>query len=141
MAIRTTPGKVEEILLGDYDGTSALTAQILGASKIVDRMVTCAAEDDVSFDAEELELIERYVAAYRYTLSDPLYTSRSTSKASGSFQGEQDAAGKPINRYLKAALDLDPSGCLRELLMPGPRAGGYWLGKAPSEQTDYDQRD
>lgn len=141
MAIRTSPGEVQQVLLADYDGSSQLTVHIRGANAVVNRMVTCAGEEGYSFSADELQLIEAYVAAYRYTLSDPLYTSRSTSKASGSFQGEVDANGRPINRYLKAAYDLDPSGCLKDLLTPSARASGSWLGKAPSEQTPYVDRD
>lgn len=136
MAVRTTSGSVQSILLSDYDGTSSLTTFIQGASFIVDRLVTCAAEDGTTFSSDELELIEAYLAAYRYTLSDRVYTSKSTSKASGSFLHD-----KEHNPYLKGAMDLDPTGCLRQLLSNKYRAGAEWLGKAPSEQVDYEDRD
>jgi hypothetical protein len=135
--IRTTPGSVQAILLSDYDGESALDIFIRGANSIVDRLVTCAADEGYTFTTAEKELLEAYVAAYRYSLSDRLYSSRNTSKAGGSFlmpEGNQ-------NPYFRAAIELDPSGCLRELLTPAPKAEGFWLGKAPSEQTDYTDRD
>ena len=44
--------------------------------------------------------------------------------------------------YGQTAKRLDVTGYLAKLDKPDrPKAGSIWLGKAPSEQTDYEDRD
>lgn len=148
MAIRTTSALVAGVLVdssasangqGDYDGTTDLTPYILIASRITDRVATCASNKGITLDTEELEVIERWLAAHYYQSSDQALASKSTGGASGSFQGQ---TGKRLEgtKYGQAALDLDYSGCLNAIQMRA-FAGAKWLGKVPSDQVRYSERD
>jgi hypothetical protein len=112
-----------------------LTPYIDVASAVVTRVNTCAVAKGYTLTSSELELIERWYAAWVYTDMDPLYRSKSTGGASGSF--DVDPKNK---RYLRQAIALDPSGCLAGIVA-GHTAGAVWLGKVPSERIPYDQRD
>lgn len=132
MAVRTTPTAVCEVLADNYDGSTDLTAFIATASAVVDDVVDCAAEVDVTLSAARKELLERWLAAHYYTVADPLYTSKKTQDASGTFK---------LTSYYEAAEQLDPSGCLTEMKKGKVSAELTWLGKPPSDQTDYVDRD
>jgi hypothetical protein len=73
-----------------------------------------------------LELIERWLSAHFYALSDQTLASKSTSKASGSFHG-QTQMDFDSTKYGQAAQNIDTSGCLRAI---GKRQFGSskWLG-------------
>jgi hypothetical protein len=129
---RTTSAKVQKILRNDYETGADLEPYVRAAGLITDRVATCATDKGEPLTAAELAEVEGWVAAMLYTKSDRVYTSRSTSGVSGSFQVE----GNP---YYEGALTLDPSGCLKSILS-GQRAGGDWLGKAVPDQLDYDTR-
>jgi hypothetical protein len=124
---RTSATLVASVLGGNYDGGTPLGPFIDSASVLIDQMLECAAAQGIVHTPRELELIERWLAAWAYTQMDPLYTSRSTADASGSF-AERD--------YQQMAIALDKSGCLADLLIPpaagGPAGkvtvGGAWLG-------------
>lgn len=128
---RTTSTLVQGILGGNWDGKSSLTPYIATATAIIDRVVVCATAKELTLSDTTLELMERWMAAYYYTKMDPLYRRKKTERAEGDF-GDRS--------YKEAALDLDHTGCLNSLLGK-VRAGGFWLGKAPSDQTDYVDRD
>ena len=132
---RTRATQVEEILGRNYIPGVDLTPYIDVASAIVTRVNTCAVAKGYTLTSSELELIERWYAAWVYTDMDPLYRSKSTGGASGSF--DTDPKQK---RYLRQAIALDPSGCLAGIVA-GHNAGAIWLGKTPSERIDYTQRD
>lgn len=135
---RTNAKSVRELLAGNYDTETcpSLERFIRAAGFVVDRMVTCAAAKGYTFSTAELAEIEATVAAHRYMTATPGFlTSESYGKASQSYQRVGESS------YMADAVALDPSGCLSGLLNPAKRAGGFWLGKAPSEQTPYDQRD
>ena len=136
---RTTSTLVQAILLRDYDSRNSpsLTPFITSASVIVDRMVTCAALSGITFSDDELLEIEGWVAAYRYTHNNPVYSSKSTDGRSASFLREDSK-----NPYKLGALELDPSGCLNSLLDPKRKIqpGFSWLGKTESEQINYTER-
>lgn len=136
MAIRTNPGAVQEALGDDYDTDKrpSLQGRIVWANLITDRLNTLATAQGTTIGSSTLEMIERLLAAYAYTQSDRLYTSRSNTGASGSFLVDKD------NPYLKMAKEVDPSGLLGEA-MASKRANFFWAGKAPSEQIDYQDRD
>lgn len=140
MAIRTTESAVETLLGRDYDGTTSLTRSVAMASKLVDRLVTCAANKDpaITFDSEELEQLEALLAAHFYQMSDPGYTSRSTMSASGSFRG-QFTRKLDATSYGQNAMLMDVSGCL-ENFDKRQSAGMAWLGKPDSEKLTYDER-
>jgi hypothetical protein len=124
---RTTTTLVQTILGYNYksaDGHS-LQPYVDKASLLVDRVPACAAKKGITLSDDELEMMERWLAAYYYTVMDPMYTSRSTAGASGSQATTQDA-------YKQAAIDSDPSGCLKALLAQ-QRAGGFWAGTPDPE--------
>jgi hypothetical protein len=142
---RTTVDLVELVLDRNYDGQMDLQQFIDTANLLVNRVATCASDRGEPLSAEELELIERWLAAHYYAQVDPTYTSKSTDGASASFMG---ASGKYLegSRFGQVAITLDPSGCLESIVASGDGGGrkvarAFWLGKAPSEQTDYRDRD
>lgn len=133
---RTNPDLVKKILLKEYDTTNNpdLGPFIDTASTLVDDMVACAAEQGVTYGAVKLEIIERWVAAWVYHGGgDRRLKSHSTLSASATY--ETDLAD-----LLKIPYALDKTGCLAGIL-EGNFIGVEWLGKAPSEQTDYIDRD
>jgi len=128
---RTNSAAVVGILLENYDGTSVLTPFIDTACSLVNRISTKDTAGELT--STDLELIERYLAAHYYTLADPLYVSKSTGGASGSFRDRS---------YYEAAKALDSTGLLAALELPTrPRAGCTWLGKPKSLQINYEDRD
>lgn len=135
---RTIPRAVADILGGDYDGERSLSRFIDTASSVVDRVVACAAARTPAYvhTVADLELMECWLAAYYCTRSDPIYASRQTLRAGGSFVSD------PVDpeRYRVAAITLDGSGCLSAILLR-KKASGAWLGRPPSEQTAYTDRD
>ena len=140
MAIRTTATAVKDILAPgkDYDSIDEpkLTPFIRAANLTTNRVATCATAKGIPLSSDELLEIETWMACYYYTRSDPIYQSRSTKGKSGQFVADPNDP----ERYRAGAIALDPSGCLKSILM-GNRAGASWLGKAPSEQIDYVDRD
>lgn len=139
MSIRTTSAEVQAVLLEDYNGTSDLTMAIRSASAIVDRVAVCAAQKGKTLSSEELTLIETWLAAHNYALSDRIFTQKATGKASGAFAGQYEK-GLDATPYGQNAQLIDFSGCLKNLYNQ-QTAGGVWLGKPPSEQIPYNQRD
>ena len=148
MSIRTTEVAVKQILARNYDEDkqTEIYPFISAASVIVDRVITCAAAKSITLTTTETELIERWLAAHFYCAGpDLLYSSKSTAGASASFQG-QTGMHLDSTSYGQMAKTLDYSGCLTEIdkrqeQTAGGRASGFWLGKAPSAQTDYRDRD
>lgn len=138
---RTTATAVKDILLKDYDSINqpGLEPFIETASVIVDRVVTCAAGKDITLTTEEQELIERWLSAHFYGMSDQPYTGRSTLRASGQFQGKTEMYFE-ATKYGQMAVSLDPSGCL-DNIGKRQKVRAFWLGKRPSEQVEYRDRD
>jgi hypothetical protein len=141
---RTTDTAVKAILLRDYDtrNSPSLDSFIETASALVDDLVDCATGKGVTFSAGRLELIERYLAAHFYQQSDKGFTSKSTGDASASYQGKTDMY-LTSTLYGQTAITLDKTGCLRSIGtgQVANTARGIWLGKKPSEQLRYDERD
>ncbi|HYE70394.1 MAG TPA: hypothetical protein VD932_02600 [Aquabacterium sp.] len=137
MAVRTASAKVISLLQGDYDAKLApsLSVHISTASKLVDRVATCATSQGTAHDSDTLELIERWLAAYFYTKVDRIRSSQNTGGAGGAIiQGTTDP-----EPYKAAAMELDWTGCLAALLK-GNRGRVVWLGKTTGEQRTYDER-
>src|SRR5574343_470286 len=89
----------------------------------------------------ELDESEKYLAAHFYAIRDQQYTSKSTGKASASFQG-QTGKGLDYSHWGQTAKLLDVTGFLARLdAAPRANASMAWLCKPPSEQIDYEDRD
>lgn len=143
MPARTNPDAVKALLTPglNYDTkrNPSLMPFIDVAALQVDGMVELAAADEITYTSERLEMIERWLAAHGYKLSDKDQTSRSTRGASGSFAG-QTAMGLDATLYGQQAKTLDPYGYL-VLAIDGAggqaTAGGEWLGLNPGQQHEY----
>jgi hypothetical protein len=124
VAIRTSQAAVQDILLDNYDTVNCpnLVPFIEGASAVVDRVSTCATEREQTLSSSVLELIERWLSAHFYVAADPLFAKKKTENASGEFQGRN--YGRVENIALEST----------------DYAQAIWLGKAPSVQTDYVDR-
>lgn len=142
MAVRTDSDAVIALLAPgkDYDlvNLPSLTGFIASASVVVSRVATCAADKGITLSSEELELIERWLAAHYYKRSDLPYASKSTGGQSASFQTKIDMGIKGTH-YGQSAIDMDPSGCLAALSSQA-RASIGWLGKNPPDQINYEDR-
>lgn len=138
MAVRTTSSAVVLVLAKEYDTVNSpdLTPYIELASAVVDDVADCVAARGLTISGTRLELLERWLAAHYYNRMDPSYQSRSTLSASGAFVRDP----KNPEPFKQMALSLDTTGCLAAALN-GSRASVTWLGKVPSEQTPYYQRD
>lgn len=129
MAVRTNSDAVRGILRDHYDGSADLAPFIIAANSIVSKL---AAADSVGIHStSDLELIERWLAAWGYHTSDLMYASKNTGGAGASFQG-QTGMYFSNNYYGQMALMLDTTGYLSKLQKQaeeGPKvAGGAWLG-------------
>ena len=128
---------------GDYDlvANPDLTPFIDTASALVDDVAECATNKGKPLTSGRLELLERWLAAHFYQQSDQGYTQRATLRASGTFQGDTGMYLEST-KYGQTARNLDSSGCLNAIAN-GTRkvAGGFWAGKPPSEQINYEDRD
>lgn len=143
MAIRTNQVLVRGVLLKDYDTINYpdLAPFIRAASRIVDRVATCATNKGVTLSSDELTDIETWLAAHAYSMSDKPFASKSTDKASAKYSG-QTGMYLEATLYGQTAVTLDPSGCLRAVAnAEGKVASGFWAGRPPSAQTDYTARD
>lgn len=140
---RTTVDAVKALMLPgkDYDVANAPSVQpyIDTAYAIVNRVVECSTARGIILTSEELELIERWLSAHYYCMSDSPYSARSTQGASGTFQG-QTGMGVEATKYGQVAEGIDYSGCLSALLR-GQFLRLAWLGKAPSAQIHVKDRD
>lgn len=141
MARRTTAPLVQGILDagGDYNGTSDLTPYCDTATVIVDRVATCATSKGITLTSTELELIERWLAAHCYVQSDQTYAEKTTQRAKGVMHG-QTGMYLENSKYGQQAMLIDYSGCLYNVCKQ-QRPAAFWLGKPPSSQIPYFQRD
>jgi hypothetical protein len=139
---RTDAAAVKRVLMKDYDTRNEYSLQtfIDTASAIVDRVNTCATSKGYTLSTSELELIERWLAAHCYSMSDQPYFEKQTDKAYARYQGK---TGMKLyaSKYGQMAMTLDPSGCLESIGAEQRRvASCNWLGSLESEQTDYVDR-
>ncbi len=127
MANRVTATDVQRIV--DSDPDINMVPFIAAANALTDKV----SSNDTGgvLNAALLKEIERNLAAHFYSLRDPLYTSKTTGKSEGKWEPRS---------YLKAAQLLDITGYLISI-QSNNRASMSWLGLAPSEQTDYLDRD
>lgn len=138
---RTSSASVQGILADNYDGSTSLTPFIASATAVVDRVSSLATDYGYSLSATELELIERWLSAHFYCAADPLFAEKQTGEARGKYQGrERFIDDLSSTDYGRRAKMLDPSGALASLA-EGTILVPVWLGKVPSGQTDYVDRD
>lgn len=140
---RTTASQVQGVLQDDFglrdDGTTPdVTPYIDSANVVVTRVNTCAGDKGITLSDAELELIERWLAAHLYAVSDKPLASKSSGGASGSFHG-QTGMKLEATLYGQHAMLVDYSGCLAAI---GKRQNArcFWLGKNPGSQIDYEDR-
>jgi hypothetical protein len=145
VAARTTASAVAEILLGQYDaeGRPDLDPFISTATALVDWLA--GKDTDGELTATLLERIEAFLSAHFYAHADQLLQSRSTGGASGAYQG-QTAMWLNSTQYGQTAMVLDVTGRLAGMVKAAtdggkPKASMEWLGKPPSEQILYTDRD
>lgn len=147
MAIRTTATLVIEIMKPgqDYDEDDAppLTLFIRSSSKLTDAWVAAIARyrpELAAPDTETQQLMETWLAAFFFKLSDQQYKTKNSGKASASFRGTE-GRGLELNMYGAGALGIDAPYRVLAPLYEGRIASTQWLGKAPSDQIPYDERD
>jgi len=126
----------------DYNTADAPSLQpfIDTASSMVDDLVDCAAERGITLPSVKLELIERWLAAHFYKVSDRPYASKNTEGAGGAFDGK---TGMYLEStiYGQTAMRLDPSGCLDAIGGSQRKVADIlWLGKPPSAQIPWYDR-
>jgi hypothetical protein len=136
MAIRTTESLVKQIL--NVDDDIPLTGFIRAASALTDHV---ASKDESSLlNSTLLQEIESWLAAHMYSHRDQMYAQKHAGKSGGVFQG-MTGMRLDSTQYGQTAMMLDVSGTLASLSRGRHKASLAWLGKPPSEQTDYDDRD
>lgn len=133
MAIRTTEGEVKSLLQRNYDAKNKpnLAVRIRMANSLVNQLATRSAANGSPLPADTLKLIEANLAAHFYCTADPMAQSENFGGASASYDKRS---------FLEDAKALDWTGTLTGMLNPKKISIG-WLGKAPSEQIPYWQRD
>lgn len=135
---RTTESNVQGILGNDYDPDIVLTPFIDTANVVVSRVSTCATRKGITLSTTELEILERWLAAHFYVMSDQTYQQKKTASAFATYQG-QTKMNLEASKYGQTAMTIDPSGCMAAI-GKAAFAGATWLGLPPSEQTDYVDR-
>lgn len=138
MTIRTTADEVASVI--DASCEIDLRPFIVAANILTDRVSSCATEKGYSLSSEELRTIEQYLAAHFYGLRDGQYQSKSTERASATFQGKT-GLGLDLTWWGQTAKMFDTSGCLSSFGSSGTVASLTWLGKPPSDQLHYTERD
>jgi hypothetical protein len=135
---RTTTAAVQGILGSDYDSRRSpdLSPRIETAATLVDDIVAKAVELGIPLTDARLEVIERWLAAHLYCVTDRPYKSRSAGGASGTFDGNTDK-GLDATLYGQTARVLDTTGFLSSIGGGGgtgtagggsTRAGLFWAG-------------
>ena len=75
--MRTTPAAVEGVLKQDYDPADDLLPFIETASSLVDDAFACSQRKKQPLSGAKQELMERWLSAHFYCVSEGKYTSRS----------------------------------------------------------------
>lgn len=139
----TTTTAVQALLetSGDYDLVRRPSLQpfVDAAAAVMLRVIACATAKSITLTTDEKELTERWLAAHLYAMQDQTYAAKNTQSAGGTFHG-QTGLYLDGTKYGQSAKMIDYSGCLAALGMRAV-ARGYWLGKAPSAQVPYQDRD
>ena len=136
MAQRTNEVAVRAII--DDDSAVDVAAFIDTAVAVTDYV---ASQDSAGILTTALLFqIETYLAAHFYEHLDPQYTSKVTGDAEGRFQGEF-GVGLDSSKWGQTAKRMDVTGTLASMDRGKRAVTVSWLGKPPSEQIDYVDRD
>jgi|TARA_R110002110_G_scaffold145775_7_gene335374 hypothetical protein len=140
MSIRTTLAEVSEII--EVDSDLGIDGFIETASVLVDRVELL--DTDNILTANNLQNIERWLAAHFYAHRDQQFASEKTGSSSATFQG-QTGMGLSSTQWGQTAMRLDLTGTLTSIdqqAETGKKTVGIkWLGKPVSSQIDYEDRD
>lgn len=136
MAYRTTEDKVRSIV----DSSTEINVDpfIRVANRLVNKVTSADTNRELSSD--DLVELETWLAAHFYGHRDQLLTSKSTSGASGSFQG-QTGMFFSSTQYGQTALLLDVTGYLASLQQQAEngrkKVQMIWLGSTEQESRGY----
>lgn len=136
----TFRSSTEEIkaIIRDYDLDIDMNPFIRMANVLTDRV----GEKDTGslLNSAELAEIERWLAAHFYETRDHELATEVTEKSEGKYTGE---FGKGLERTRAGqnAMLFDETGYLRRISNGVVTAKLTWLGKPPSTQTNYVDRD
>jgi hypothetical protein len=136
-AYRSSTEEIKAIIR-DYDSKIDMNPFIEMANVLTDRV---QAKDTGSLlSSAELTVIERWLAAHFYETRDHELTTEITEKAEGKYAGE---FGKGLERTRAGqnAMLFDETGYLRRISKGVVIAKAGWLGKPPSTQVKYADRD
>lgn len=136
MAQRTNEVAVRAII---DDDSAVDVAPFIDAAVAVTDYVASQDSDSVLTDALLFQ-IETYLAAHFYEYLDPQYASKVTGDAQAKFQGEF-GMGLDSNKWGQAAKRMDVTGTLVDMDRGKRAVTVSWLGKPPSDQIDYVDRD
>lgn len=136
MAYRTTEDLVRSII--DNTPTIDMTPFIRIANRIVTKVHS---KDTLALlDSGDLQELETWLAAHFYAHRDQLLQNKSTSGASGGFQG-QTGMYFESTQYGQTCLLLDVTGCLASLMDQAKNGRKQiqmiWLGSTESEAACY----
>ncbi len=131
----------------DYDTDKPLVSMqpfIRAASVLVDKIEANDTSSILNSDA--LKEVETWLAAHFYAHKDLQYKSAKAMDAGAVFQVGQDGLGPlELTMWGRQAMLLDMSGYLSKLNQDAIRGKSKitlsWLGKPPSSQIDYVDRD
>lgn len=140
---RTTESRVKAVLAQQFNCDNAKLAEHLAAaSGMVDWIDVCDV-GNVNSDAQ-LAIIETYLAAHNYGVSEQLLSSKSEGGSAGSFQGQ---TGKYFEATIfgQQAIAHDLSGCLARKQMELVKGQQFktqfgWVGTRGSARRTYDER-
>lgn len=137
MAWRVTSTDVEGVIR-DYSTKIDLTPFIQMGNTIADKV---SSEDtDSELSSGQLFEIERLLSAHFYDQRDHEVDSEQTGRAGGKYTG-QYGMHLERTRHGQDAMMFDTTGYLRKISKGIVRATMSWLGKPPSTQVDYADRD
>ena len=132
---RTTSEEVALII--EVDESVSLTPFIEAANALVTEKCSTV----TTYDADRLELIERWLAAHFYAIRDARPTHERAGSVGASYQSKVDL-GFDVTHYGQMAMRLDTAGGLAALNMEAKKGGARtatvtWVGKEDTNREDY----
>jgi len=138
VAWRITEQEVRD-LLTDSDADIRMEPFIRLATRLVDKV---SANDSSSIlSATDLTHLELLLAAHFYSVADPSTREEAAGKAKDIWDIGMGYKGLEETKWGRQAIALDDSGYLAAINTGVIRGTVEWGGLAPSEQTDYLDRD